>query len=105
MLTVSDLVAGGVDGDYNDDGVVDAADYVMWRKHNGTNTDLPNDPNPVPIDNDQYNTWRSQFGESGPGAGGESAVPEPASCAPLFAYFLAAASVRRCRRCTWLWVP
>ena len=22
----------GVEGDYNDDGVIDAADYVMWRK-------------------------------------------------------------------------
>ena len=33
----------GVHGDYNDDDVVDAADYVMWRKLNGTSTVMPND--------------------------------------------------------------
>ena len=25
-----------VDGDYNDDGAVDAADYIMWRHHRGS---------------------------------------------------------------------
>jgi hypothetical protein len=69
-------------GDYNDDGIVDASDYVTWRKFNGTSTDLPNDPNPVPIDIDQYNTWRTNFGEPSGGAGGntdesDAAVPEP----------------------------
>jgi hypothetical protein len=70
-------VAPGTSGDYNDDGVVNAADYVMWRKLNGTSTVMPNDPNPVPIDNDQYVTWRGNFGGSDGGAGQDSAVPEP----------------------------
>jgi hypothetical protein len=69
-------VAPGLNGDYNDDGIVDAADYVMWRKLNGTSTAIPNDSNPLPIDNDQYVTWQENFG--GSGAGGTSAsVPEP----------------------------
>ena len=32
-------------GDYNNDGIVDAADYVVWRKANGQNVTLPNDSN------------------------------------------------------------
>jgi hypothetical protein len=69
-----------LDGDYNDDGLVDTADFVVWQKFNGTSTDLPNDPNPVPIDNDQYTTWQTHFGESNAGAGGadrSTTVPEP----------------------------
>ena len=30
-------------GDYNHNGIVDAADYVVWRKNVGTSTALPND--------------------------------------------------------------
>jgi hypothetical protein len=75
---LSVTAAAGVSGDYNDNGVVDAADYVMWRKLNGTSTVMANDPNPLPIDGDQYNTWRDSFGASGSGSGGEAA-PEPAS--------------------------
>jgi hypothetical protein len=73
-------VAPSLDGDYNDDGFVDTADFVVWQKFNGTSADLPNDPNPVPIDNDQYTTWQTHFGESNAGAGGadrSTTVPEP----------------------------
>ena len=31
-------------GDYNNNGKVDAADYVLWRNNVGTTTVLPNDP-------------------------------------------------------------
>ncbi len=61
----------GVAGDYNADGVVDAADYVVWRK----------DPTAFGGDPDGYNTWRTNFGRaSGPGSGlGAGSVPEPVS--------------------------
>jgi hypothetical protein len=51
---------GGATGDYNNNGVVDAADYVLWRK-GGT---LQNDPTPgvQPAD---YGVWRANFGSSG----------------------------------------
>jgi hypothetical protein len=67
-------------GDYNDDGKVDAADYVVWRKVEGTTTLLPNDLFGGMIDERQYNQWRANFGE--PAGGGSSAsanatVPEP----------------------------
>jgi hypothetical protein len=90
-----------LDGDYNDDGVVDAADYVMWRKLEGSSTAMPNDPNPLPIDGDQYVTWRGNYGESG-AAGGESAngaVPEPTGILLVLAAVLAmTATPLRCRR-------
>jgi hypothetical protein len=69
-------------GDYNDDGFVDAGDYVMWRKNVGQPAGtLPNDNTEVAIGDDQYNLWRSNFG-SPPGSGsalGSTTVPEPNS--------------------------
>jgi hypothetical protein len=61
-------------GDYNGDGKVDAADYVLWRK------------NPANFGGDPagYNAWRGNFGAGGPGAGsslGGASVPEPSSIA------------------------
>ncbi len=66
---------GGVAGDYNGNGVVDAADYVQWR--NGG--PLQNDPTPgvQPAD---YNFWRSRFGAiAGVGSGVAGGVPEPSA--------------------------
>ncbi len=45
-------------GDYNDDGVVDAADYTVLRDHYGHDAGtLPNDPNFGKIGDAQYQTW------------------------------------------------
>ncbi len=55
-------------GDYNMNGVVDAADYVVWRNSNGTPA--------------AYNTWRANFGRtaaSGSLVAASASVPEPAS--------------------------
>jgi hypothetical protein len=45
---VLSVVAPGLPGDFNGDGSVDAADYVIWRKTDGTQAD--------------YETWRANFG-------------------------------------------
>ena len=75
---VYDAIPGaGVDGDYNDDGTVDAADYVVFRKNEGTTNTLENDPNGGTIDQRQYNTFRENFGETEGGSGLGGAVPEP----------------------------
>lgn len=53
-------------GDYNDNGVVDAADYSIWRDRLGTNFTLPNEhPGVTPgmVTIEDYDVWRSQFGE------------------------------------------
>jgi hypothetical protein len=63
----------GLSGDYNNDGTVDAADYVLYRK----GAELQNDPNPGNA-TAQYNQWTENFGMSNLGAGGSVAtVPEP----------------------------
>jgi len=83
-------------GDYNNDGVVNAADYVVWRKSNGQNVTLPNDSTPGTVSAADYTVWRANFGQtaaaSGPstlltgfvryvtsGLGSGTSVPEPAS--------------------------
>jgi hypothetical protein len=96
VLEIDDDPAGLV-GDFNNDGAVNAADYVMWRKLEGSNTPLANDGGlGVPIDTDHYNLWVANFGESSPGSGGNAAVPEPASAALLGIVIAVAASA--CRR-------
>ena len=53
---------GDVDGDYNDDQIVDAADFTVWRDNDGTSNTLPNDPTPGTVDMSDYNTWVTNFG-------------------------------------------
>jgi hypothetical protein len=73
----------GVSGDFNDDGVVDAADYVVWRKNNNTNNPLPNNGGlGTPIGSAHYDLWAANFGNTAPGSGSgpsAAAVPEPMS--------------------------
>jgi hypothetical protein len=74
------LTGAGLPGDYNNNGTVDSADYVVWRKYNGTTNTLPNDPTGGTIGMTQYNTWRANFGRppgSGLGSTVSAAVPEP----------------------------
>ena len=76
-------VAPGVAGDYNGNGVVDAADYVLWR--NGG--PLQNEVNtPGVVDASDYDAWRARFGNtSGSGSSlGGGAVPEPSTIALAF---------------------
>ncbi len=75
-------VVAAIPGDYNQNGVVDAADYVVWRKNQGTTHTLPNDPTGGTIGAAQYSQWRAHFGQSagsGTGATANAAVPEPAT--------------------------
>jgi hypothetical protein len=71
--------AGAVAGDYNNNGVVDAADYVLWR--NGG--PLQNEGRSTGVNDEaDYLFWRARFGatasNTGSILGGGESVPEPA---------------------------
>jgi hypothetical protein len=69
---VSNVVANSLPGDFNSDGIVDAADYVVWRNTSSS-------------DQTKYNTWRANFGRTGllnnaaASATGALEIPEPFS--------------------------
>jgi serralysin len=71
-------------GDYNQDGVVDAADYSVWRNSLGAvGSNLAADGNGNSrVDAADYGVWKSNYGRSsGAGSGGVAgggSVPEPA---------------------------
>jgi hypothetical protein len=85
--TLTSLIEGlpdpGLDGDFNNDGKVDAADYVVWRKTDGSDAG--------------YNDWRANFGRtSGSGSAlGSAAVPEPSAVVLLAAVAAAFGCLRR----------
>jgi hypothetical protein len=67
-------------GDYNNDGIVDAADYVVWRNA-GSNDTVPNDDTPGLVDASDYAAWRAHFGNAASGSSSgisPNLVPEPA---------------------------
>jgi hypothetical protein len=68
--------AGGVPGDYNGNGSVDAADYVVWRNGGPLSNEVDT---PGTVNAADYTEWRARFGNSasGSGLGDTSAVPEP----------------------------
>ncbi|HEY4232818.1 MAG TPA: dockerin type I repeat-containing protein [Lacipirellulaceae bacterium] len=76
-------------GDYNNDGVVDAADYAVWRDTLGSTADRRADgDNNGTVNSADYAMWMENFGAmSGAGGSGAAsnslAVPEPTSIAVL----------------------
>jgi hypothetical protein len=85
-------------GDYNQNGTVDAADYAVWRNMLGqTGVGLAADGNgDNQITTADYDVWRSKFGTtvgSGSGLSSDFAVPEPSTL-----LLLAAASILACGR-------
>jgi hypothetical protein len=95
-------------GDFNLNGVIDAADYVLWRNTLGSTSNLAADGNRNRvIDGGDYTIWRSQFGDNA-GAGSAvpgypmnlaAPVPEPASGAFSLFGFLAWHGMLPRRRC------
>ncbi|HEX3601861.1 MAG TPA: hypothetical protein VHU84_17040, partial [Lacipirellulaceae bacterium] len=89
-----------VPGDYNSDGVVDTADYVVWRSEVGmSGTNLAADGNGDHLVNIlDLGYWRQRLGNSrvGSGAGQAAAVPEP-SCIMIIALLAGALSMSRIR--------
>jgi hypothetical protein len=67
-------------GDYNGNGQVDAADYVVWRNTLNENVTAGQgaDGNASgTIDDADYEFWRARFGNMVPAAANAASVPEP----------------------------
>jgi hypothetical protein len=97
LATIPDLFPR-LKGDFNVDGTVDAADYVVWRKTLNSNTQLDADASRNGIvDADDYSFWLANFGSidtSLPAA----ATPEPALPIMLLCF---AVKLAECRRRRW----
>jgi hypothetical protein len=78
-------------GDYSSDGIVNAADYTIWRNTRGqTGTGLLADGNRSgAIEAGDYTVWKVNFGQAGAASGIGASVPEPGASAYL--YFIATA--------------
>ncbi|TWT33802.1 hypothetical protein KOR34_36360 [Posidoniimonas corsicana] len=64
-------------GDFNDDSVVDAADYTVWRDAHGHAVVLPGDPTAGGVDQADYLVWRANYGFSEQYGPGTAASPSP----------------------------
>ncbi len=92
------VVRDGIRGDYNNDGVVDAADYTVWRdtsNQTGFALAADGDADGVvgPAD---YQVWKAAYGTLNT-VGAAIAVPEPAAATMLLAAAAAALGRRRVR--------
>ena len=97
LYVTGTLSVGGVLGDYNSNGIVDAADYTLWRDSLGSTTNLAADGNGNGvIDSGDFDVWKANYGNhSGSGAGETAAVPEPMTLWMLLTGILAICCRRR----------
>ncbi|MGI9457851.1 MAG: PEP-CTERM sorting domain-containing protein, partial [Aeoliella sp.] len=77
-----------VEGDYDNNGMVDTADYTVWREQLGATLTLPNeDPTVTPgqVTIEDYTVWKNNFGMTAAAGSATSfaVVPEPTCIALL----------------------
>jgi len=83
IVDSTDAAPPTLGGDFNDDGAVNAADYVAFRKFFGTSFVLPNTTDPgQPLVAADETLWRTNFGGTDPGS---SPAPSAPASAPLLA--------------------
>ncbi len=70
---VAALAATPWPGDYNNNTVVDAADYSVWRNYLGQPVSIPNDITPGTVTQPDYDVWRGNFGKTSTDSTGSAA--------------------------------
>lgn len=84
LTVLGDVIgdAPGIEGDFNNDGIVNLADYTVWRNNLGAADEsaINNNGNGGGVTSEDYTWWKSRFGNTtNPGALVASPVPEPTS--------------------------
>jgi hypothetical protein len=90
-----------VTGDYNSDGLVDAADYTVWRANLGELVTLPNEGEgvtPGEVTSQDYDVWVANYGALAGKPAIAASVPEPVGVTLTFVAALAAFGASRARR-------
>ncbi len=83
----------GLAEDYNQDNIVDGADFLLWQRQFGSATPLPNDSS-AGVGADDLVRWKAQYGQTlSPTP--VAAVPEPYALALAASGLLSLATVRR----------
>jgi hypothetical protein len=93
------LATDGLEGDFNEDGIVNIADYTTWRDNLGSSVALPNDGGlGTPVSAAHYDLWKGNFGETSSGnlLTFSATVPEPTTC--IFAAIACAGLIHLRRR-------
>lgn len=75
------VITAAMQGDYNANGVVDAADYTVWRESLGqSGLGLAADGNDNGlIDEGDFRVWRANYGQAVTSASSVSKIPEPST--------------------------
>ncbi len=85
-----------LDGDFNSNGTIDAADYSIWRDNLGSTTNLDADASGNSlIDQADYVIWASNYGNTSVMLS-SNPIPEPRAIVTLLMALLSACHVKRC---------
>ena len=92
------LAPSQISGDFNYDGIVDAADYTLWQDNLGLDSSVlnGNGSGGATVVQADYDLWKTHFGQSTAGGSQADPVPEPAT---LLLALLALACVPLRMRC------
>lgn len=97
LLEIEDFqvtLVAGLQGDYNGDGTVDAADYTVWREADERPIMAADGNNDGTVDAEDYRLWRENFGATVAATTVSSLVPEPTGLTLLLSLLAVASGCR-----------